>query len=84
MNLIALAAGVHRQTDSTGALDGWTWVRKDIQDRAIAIVILVLCGVPMLIIGAAIKLSSPGPVLFRQIRRGYGCRAFRVLPHISR
>lgn len=45
---------------------------------------LVLVGVPMLLIAAAIKLTSRGPVLFRQVRSGlhgrpFGCLKFRTM-----
>jgi Undecaprenyl-phosphate glucose phosphotransferase len=33
----------------------------------------------MLAVALAIKLDSPGPVLFRQIRKGYGGRPFRIV-----
>ncbi len=43
---------------------------KRVEDVAVACVCLVLCLVPMLFIALAVKLSSPGPVLFRQHRYG--------------
>ena len=36
---------------------------------------LAVCGLPMLIIAIAIKMDSPGPVLFRQERLGKGMRS---------
>jgi exopolysaccharide biosynthesis polyprenyl glycosylphosphotransferase len=60
-------------------LDGWTWVAKDIVDRALALLILLVAALPMLAIAAGIKLASPGPVLFRQKREGYGGRVFEIL-----
>ncbi|AXV17680.1 polyprenyl glycosylphosphotransferase (plasmid) [Neorhizobium sp. SOG26] len=33
----------------------------------------------LLVIAVAIKLDSPGPILFKQTRRGYGGRSFRIL-----
>ncbi len=42
--------------------------------------LLVLCVLPlMVLIAVAIKLSSPGPVLFSQERLGQGKRRFRIL-----
>lgn len=60
-------------------LDGWTWVAKDVTDRALAGCALLVAALPMLAIAAAIKLASPGPVLFRQTRQGYGGREFEIL-----
>ena len=39
---------------------------------------LAVCGLPMLIIAIAIKMDSPGPVLFRQERLGKGMKEFRI------
>ncbi len=60
-------------------LDGWTWVAKDITDRVLALLALMVAALPMLAIAAGIKLTSPGPVLFRQKREGYGGRVFEIL-----
>jgi exopolysaccharide biosynthesis polyprenyl glycosylphosphotransferase len=40
---------------------------------------LLVCAVPMLVIAVAIKLDSPGPVLFRHPRAGRGGRRFELL-----
>ncbi|HEY4163401.1 MAG TPA: undecaprenyl-phosphate glucose phosphotransferase [Dongiaceae bacterium] len=52
---------------------------KDIFDRAIAAVLLVLMGPLLIGIALAVKLTSPGPVFFRQERYGLGNRSIRVL-----
>jgi lipopolysaccharide/colanic/teichoic acid biosynthesis glycosyltransferase len=39
-------------------------------DRLAAALILAVLAVPMLVIAGAVKLSSPGPVLVRQVRVG--------------
>ena len=40
----------------------------------------LICLTPvMLLIALAIRVDSPGPILFRQLRRGYRGRLFRVL-----
>jgi lipopolysaccharide/colanic/teichoic acid biosynthesis glycosyltransferase len=44
-----------------------------------ALVGLLLLTPVMLVIALVIRLESPGPVLFRQLRRGYRGRLFRVL-----
>jgi len=48
-------------------IDGWL---KRSFDVVMASAILVLVALPMLFIAAAIKLTSPGPVLFKQRRYG--------------
>jgi exopolysaccharide biosynthesis polyprenyl glycosylphosphotransferase len=48
-------------------------------DILISLVFLIVCSVPSLLIALAIKLSSRGPVLFRQERLGLGGRVFRIL-----
>ena len=59
-------------------LDGWGWLIKDIEDRIlialVAPVVIPLC----LLIALAVKLDSPGPVLFRQQRKGFNGREFMV------
>ena len=48
-------------------------------DVAGALVGLLLLAPVMLAISLLIRLDSPGPVLFRQLRRGYRGRLFWVL-----
>ena len=40
---------------------------------------LVLCLLPLLVIAAAVRLTSPGPILFRQSRIGLGGRPFEMV-----
>jgi lipopolysaccharide/colanic/teichoic acid biosynthesis glycosyltransferase len=44
-----------------------------------ASVLLLVAGLPMLAIALAIRLTSPGPALFRQLRVGVHGRTFRML-----
>ena len=61
-------------------LAGWRWVMKDVQDRAIAILLLATVAPAMMAIMIAIKLSDPkGPVFFRQKRHGYGGNVFDII-----
>jgi exopolysaccharide biosynthesis polyprenyl glycosylphosphotransferase len=51
---------------------------KRVMDVAIAAIALVLLAPLFLTIGVLIKLSSPGPVFFRQRRGGYNLAEFRI------
>lgn len=52
---------------------------KRIFDLVTASVALLLLAVPMLIVAIAIKLDSPGPILFKQKRIGLSNRSFSIL-----
>lgn len=54
-------------------------VPKRMLDVAIAALMLVLLAPLMLLVAIAIRLDSPGPVLFRQRRTGLGERPFALL-----
>jgi exopolysaccharide biosynthesis polyprenyl glycosylphosphotransferase len=58
---------------------GWQFGIKHAFDRAFAAVALLALAPVMLAIAAAIRLTSPGPVLFRQRRVGRDGKAFDVL-----
>ncbi len=72
--------------------DGGTMARRDAtvkraMDITLAALFLLLVSVPMALIAAAIRLTSPGPVLFRQQRIGlHGSRfvmlKFRTMHHV--
>lgn len=64
-----------RETPFYGA-DGWL---KNAEDVILASLALLVFAVPMLVIALAVKLDSPGPVLFLQHRYGLDGRAIRVL-----
>ncbi|MCM8731670.1 undecaprenyl-phosphate glucose phosphotransferase [Hephaestia sp. GCM10023244] len=51
---------------------------KAAEDRLLALLALAVLAPLMAIIAIAIKLDSPGPVLFRQMREGFNCRLFPV------
>ena len=44
----------------------------------LAVLGLIVCCIPMLIIAIAIKLDSKGPVFFRQVRLGKGMKPFYI------
>ncbi|MEZ5855628.1 MAG: undecaprenyl-phosphate glucose phosphotransferase [Hyphomicrobiaceae bacterium] len=59
-------------------LADWNRVVKNCEDYVLGTLLLILTLPVMAIIAAAIKLTSPGPVFFRQKRRGLNHRPFDV------
>ncbi|MDP9863426.1 MULTISPECIES: sugar transferase [Streptosporangium] len=59
--------------------DGAKHLAKSLFDRVGAGLALLVLAVPMLVITALIRATSPGPALFRQVRVGKGGREFRVV-----
>ncbi len=57
-------------------LGGWV---KRLEDIVIGSMILALIAIPMLVVSIGIKLTSKGPVLFRQKRYGLNGKEIRVL-----
>lgn len=51
---------------------------KRLIDIIISIVGLTICIIPMVIIAIAIKIDSPGPILFKQKRIGYKGKVFEI------
>jgi putative colanic acid biosynthesis UDP-glucose lipid carrier transferase len=57
-------------------VDGWL---KRLEDIVVGSLILMVIAIPMLIIGLCVKLTSPGPVLFKQRRYGLNGEVIDVL-----
>ena len=53
-------------------------VLKRAFDVALSVVMIVVLLIPMLVIGVAVKLASPGPMLYRQIRITQYGRKFKI------
>lgn len=53
-------------------------VAKEMLDRSLALLLLCLLALPMVVVAVAIKLTSPGPIFFRQERVGRGGRTFQM------
>lgn len=53
------------------AVSGWRHIIKLVEDKVTAAVLLVVLAPIMLVIAVAIRLDTPGPVLFRQQRYGF-------------
>jgi polysaccharide biosynthesis protein PslA len=64
---------------SRGSLSFANRAKKRLFDLAIALPAIVLLAPLMAVVAVAIKLDSPGPVLFRQPRTGRGNRMFAML-----
>ena len=58
---------------------GWQFAVKHSIDRTIAAVVLLLSSPLLLVVCGLVRLSSPGPILFRQRRVGRDGREFNVL-----
>jgi exopolysaccharide biosynthesis polyprenyl glycosylphosphotransferase len=59
-------------------LTGPARAAKAVIDRVLALVLLVTLAVPMLLIGLVVRITSPGPALFRQVRVGLAGRPFTM------
>jgi len=59
-------------------MSGWSTVFKFLEDKILATVAFILLSPLMVLIAIAIKLDSPGPILFRQQRLGFNNRIFNV------
>jgi len=60
-------------------LDGVNVVLKEVLDRTIALVLLVIFAIPMVLIALLIKLTSEGSIFYKQIRVGMNQKEFMML-----
>jgi Undecaprenyl-phosphate glucose phosphotransferase len=58
---------------------GWNRLAKRVLDLAVSSLALFLTWPVLALIALAIKVSSPGPILYRQERMGYGGTTFTML-----
>jgi exopolysaccharide biosynthesis polyprenyl glycosylphosphotransferase len=56
----------------------WALLIKSATDRLGALLALIVTAIPMLIVAALVKLTSPGPVIFSQTRGGLNGRPFTM------
>jgi Undecaprenyl-phosphate glucose phosphotransferase len=63
---------------STSPMHGISQILKLIEDATLSLIILLLISPLMLLIAIGVKLSSPGPILFRQKRHGYDGREVEI------
>ncbi|NLF31860.1 MAG: undecaprenyl-phosphate glucose phosphotransferase [Planctomycetes bacterium] len=59
--------------------EGWNGPLKRAVDIVLSLAGIVLCALPMAVLAAAIKLTSKGPVLYRQRRASLGDQPFMML-----
>jgi putative colanic acid biosynthesis UDP-glucose lipid carrier transferase len=71
-------AGIPVLTLSETPLMGMRLFLKNLEDRLLASLALVLVAPLLLVVAIAIKLDSPGPVFFRQERMGWSGGIFRI------
>lgn len=64
---------------SCSPMTGWNVLCKSILDRTLAFLILLLISPIMLAVAVGVKLSSPGPVFYRQERVGWNGKPFDIL-----
>lgn len=76
---VSLLSGVPMAKVAARPLAGARAVAKAVEDRVLGALLLAALAPLMLVIAIAIKLDSPGPVLFRQSRYGYDNQPFTCL-----
>ncbi|ANI15370.1 undecaprenyl-phosphate glucose phosphotransferase [Pseudomonas citronellolis] len=71
-------AGIPVLTLSETPLMGTGLFLKTLEDKVLAALMLLFAAPLLLLIALAIKLDSPGPVFFRQERKGWSGEVFRI------
>jgi exopolysaccharide biosynthesis polyprenyl glycosylphosphotransferase len=75
---VEMVEGLPMLTFSTAPVDASALMIKRAADILLSLFFLVVTAPLMLIIALAVRLSSPGPVLFRQVRCGLNGRRFTL------
>jgi exopolysaccharide biosynthesis polyprenyl glycosylphosphotransferase len=65
-------------THYTGAIEGWPVVMKRVLDFCLALVALIVVSPALGLVAAVIKITSPGPIFFKQKRIGQNKRKFTI------
>jgi len=71
-------AGVPVVNISYSAIDGMNEILKTVEDYVLSAILLMLASPVMLLIAIGVKLSSPGPILYRQRRVGWNGHEFTM------
>lgn len=75
---VSMVMGLPMLDLSSSPMDGFNQVLKWVEDRFLGLLILLLISPLMVAISIGVKLSSPGPVFFRQRRHGWNGEAIEV------
>lgn len=67
------------RTLNSGPLDGFPAMVKRALDVSISLMMLAVSAPLWILVALAIRLDSPGPIMFRQVRRGLNRRPFTML-----
>jgi Undecaprenyl-phosphate glucose phosphotransferase len=76
---ITEVAGIPLMNLSVSPMEGMSRFIKALEDRLFALVLLLLVSPLMVFIALAVKVSSPGPVFYRQERVGWNGERFDML-----
>ncbi|MFT7304770.1 MAG: putative colanic acid biosynthesis UDP-glucose lipid carrier transferase [Candidatus Azotimanducaceae bacterium] len=71
-------AGVPLISLSETPLNGGAALAKDLMDKMLAVIALILAAPIMIFTAIVIKLTSPGPILFKQPRHGWDGRVLEI------
>lgn len=71
-------AGLPVMNLSVTPMTGMNRVLKFVEDRLLSAIILVLISPVLIVIALGVKLTSPGPVLFKQLRYGWDGKPVRI------
>ncbi|WP_280570391.1 undecaprenyl-phosphate glucose phosphotransferase [Chromohalobacter sp. 296-RDG] len=76
---ISSVAGLYMIDMSCSPLGGWARFLKAMEDKVIALSIILFVSPLLLAVSLAVKMTSPGPVFYRQERMSWNGRAFKML-----
>ena len=75
---ICKVAGVYALDLRGSPMVGWRQLVKYLEDRLIGLFIFTLIIPFLILISIGVKLTSPGPVLFKQLRHGWDGKIINV------
>jgi len=76
---VTMVLGIPMLDISSSPMEGLNLVLKWLEDKLIGLLILLLILPLLVAIGLAVKLTSPGPILFRQKRHGWNGEEINIL-----
>lgn len=71
-------AGLYALDLSCSPMDGFNRIIKNLEDRILGLFIFFMISPLLLFIAVGVKLSSPGPILFKQSRQGIDGKRFNI------